>query len=97
MADFLVNNESDWTTMADEAMQNSDLDTAAQVPPAPEVIELDEDDDDDDFWPSPLPSTLHCTLQYIPKVEPDLAPPTFSSPLPSHASPVPLPRYPSRT
>jgi hypothetical protein len=40
-----------------------------QHPPAPEVIELDDDDDDDDdFGPSPLPSTLRCTLEYISKV-----------------------------
>ncbi len=39
--------------MADEAMQNADLDMAAQLPPAPEVIELDDDDDDDDFGRSP--------------------------------------------
>jgi hypothetical protein len=83
--------------MADEAMQNADLDMAAQLPPAPEVIELDDDNDDDDFGPSPLPSTLCCTLQYISKVEPNLAPSTISSPLPSHASPVPPPSYPSRT
>ena len=97
VADFLVNNEPDWTTLADEAMQNADLDMAAQLPPAPEVIELDDDDDDDYFGPSPLPSTQRCTLQYIPKVEPNLTPPTVSSPLPSHASPVSPPRYPSCT
>jgi hypothetical protein len=78
-ADFPVNNEPDWATMADEAMQNTNLDTATQLPPAPEVIELD-DDDDDDSGPSPLPSTLYHTLQYIHKVEPNLAPPTVSSP-----------------
>jgi hypothetical protein len=83
--------------MADEAMQNADLDTAAQLPPALEVIELDDSDDDDDFGSSPLPSTLHQTLQYIPKVESNLPPPTISSPLPSHASPVPPLRYPSHT
>jgi len=83
--------------MVDEAMQNADLDMAAQLPPAPEFIKLDDDNDDDDFGPSPLPFTLHCTLQYIPKVEPNLAPPTISSPLPSHAFPVPPSRYPSCT
>jgi hypothetical protein len=95
VADFPFNNEPDWTTMADEAIQYADLDTAPQLPPAPDVIELD--DDDDDFAPSPLPSTLHCTLQYITKVEPNSAPPTISSPLLSHASPVPPPHYPSCT
>jgi hypothetical protein len=98
VADFPVNNEPDWTTMADEAMQNNDLDMAAQLPPVPEIIELDDDDDDDDdFGPSLLPSTLRCTLQYIPKVEPNLAPPTISFALPSHSFPIPLPCYPSRT
>ena len=62
MADFPVNNEPDWTTMADEAMQNADLDMAAQLPPAPKVIVLDDTNDDEDFGPSPLPSTLRCTL-----------------------------------
>jgi hypothetical protein len=95
VADVSVNNEPDWTTLA--AMQNADLDMAAQLPPAPEIIELDDNNDDDDFGPFSLPSTLHCTLKYIPKVKPDLEPSTISSPLPSHASPVPPPRYPSHT
>jgi hypothetical protein len=95
ISDFSINDEPDWTIMADEAMQNADLDMAAQLPPSPVVNELDDKDDDHDFGPSHLPSTLCRTLQYIPKVEPNLAPPTISSPLPSHASPVPPPHYPS--
>jgi hypothetical protein len=51
--------------MADEAMQNADLDMSAQLPPTPEVIELDDNDDDNDFGPSPLPSTLRCKYSTI--------------------------------
>ena len=38
-------NEPDWSQLAEEAAHNADLDNTGQLPPPPEVIELDDDND----------------------------------------------------
>ena len=90
--DPLHNNDPDWTALADAAMENADLDVVAQLPPPPEVIKLTDDDNVDE--PSPLPSSLHQTLQYIPKLAPDSAP--VITPPVNPTTPSPPSRYPSR-
>ena len=62
----IINNDQDWTALANAAMENADLDVAPHLPPPPKVIKID--DDDDENGPSNLPSSLRQTLQYIPKI-----------------------------
>ncbi len=47
---------------------NADLDVTPHPPPAPKVIEINDDDAAD---VSHLPPSLRQTLQYLPKIEPD--------------------------
>jgi hypothetical protein len=55
--DLPDNDEPDWTALADATMENADLDHAVHLPPAPEVIEID-DYDNDEAAPSLLPYAL---------------------------------------
>ncbi len=62
-----VPQEPDWEQLADEAVQNADLDMAVFLPWPLEVITIDNKDD----YPviTILPATSHRPI--IPKVEPD--------------------------
>ena len=60
------NHEPDWATAADKARYNANLDATTALPPAPEIIDVDNYDNE-----SPLPSSLRQTLQYLPKIDPD--------------------------
>ncbi len=88
----LYNNDPDWTALADAAMDNANLDIVTQLPSPSVVIDLSGEDDVDE--PSPLPSSLRQTLQYIPKLESDSAPVTAPTATPT--TPPPPSCYPSR-
>ena len=83
--DVVHDNDPDWTALADAALDNADLDIA--LPPSPDIVDLSHDDEDD---PSPLPSSLRQTLQYIPKLELTASIPVAPPSLPLRPATLPV-------
>jgi hypothetical protein len=83
--DTTNNDQEDWAALADAAIDNADLDVTPPIPQ--DIVDLSSNDDD---IPSPLPSSLRQTLEYIPKLE------STSLPVTPPPSNHPRSRYPSR-
>ncbi len=72
--------DPDWAQLAEEAIHNADLGEADPLPPAPEVIIVDDEDD------IPLPLAGKKMFSPLPKIEPDLLPTTQIIPQPMPSS-----------
>jgi hypothetical protein len=81
------NQDPDWSQLADEAIDNADLQEYDILPPAPEVIVIDDDDD------TPLPPALK---HKYPPVKVELPTATIS-PSGPQSPPAPTHRYPTRS
>jgi hypothetical protein len=60
--------DSDWVQLAEEAIHSADLGKANPLPPALEVIILDDEGD------TPLPLAVKNTFSPLPKIEPESLP-----------------------
>ncbi len=65
--------DPDWAQLADEALADTDINQIDVLPAPPKVIIVDDDDD------VSLPHSMKQTLDYLPKIETKITPPSSSS------------------